>query len=301
MPEQNLILPAQLAGANHVDHPPHGSTRVDRIEQDPFCAGGEQNRLSFQLSNDTIAGSQVAGIENEFPFRELMARVNQGGGAVGKRQDLMLESVMVGIFFVDFYAYQLVALPKYLLAQHEARLGAAGARGEDDVGKRMFSALLVQLTGCRSKGNRSKLVRAAVRDDVWVPACRFHLCVDLRDAFTLAMLLRPVDPAAEDPVQQQIALQLVRALDTQDQVAFDAEFRCRCRCLPTMVRLCCAGRNDRIATLLERITQQVFNLPGLVPAERKAGLIISLHEDRRTAENMAQTRQLNNRRREKPE
>jgi len=115
------------------------------------------------------------------------------------------------------------------------------------------------------------------------------------------MVPGPVNPAAKKLVQQQISARPVRGGPPEDQVTLHAQLGGSGGGLPAMVRLRCSGRNDRITAPFYGVTKQVFKLPGFIPTQSQARLVISLHKDLRAPEGFAQPCQLNQRRREKAE
>src|SRR5687767_5770409 len=90
-------------------------------------------------------------------------------------------------------------------------------------------------------------------------------------------------PGAEQVIEQQIAVRQVRLFAIQDEFALKPRFRRRCRGLATMVRLGRACRDECVGALSQRLADEEFKLARLVAAQGKAGLVIPLDQQLRTA------------------
>src|SRR5438093_325310 len=57
MPEHDRLVRAELAAPDEIDEPRHGAPGVHRIEDDPFVAGRELDRLALRLPQHRVAAA----------------------------------------------------------------------------------------------------------------------------------------------------------------------------------------------------------------------------------------------------
>jgi hypothetical protein len=86
---------------------------------------------------------------------------------------------------------------------------------------------------------------------------------------------------AEQSVQQEVAVRRPRFLASEHQRALQSTFGGRCRGLATVIRLRRSGGHQHRRIPGKSIREEEFQLPRLVPAEGKAGLVVAFDQDPR--------------------
>jgi hypothetical protein len=107
---------------------------------------------------------------------------------------------------------------------------------------------------------------------------------NLRDFFSLAKFSGPVNFGSQEIIYQQVTIQDIGPLSSQDKVAFQAAAGSCRRCLSTVIGLGCPAGNDGVAALFQSFTQEKFQFTGFIASGCKPGLVITLHQDSRTTQ-----------------
>ena len=193
-----------------------------------------------------------------------------------------------------------------LEADDEARLGAGAAGGRDEMVD--HEAALVRLRQQFERAvhvaQRADTVRRAARDHVGLAATVADLrCVFVEQSVEVGRRRILVQHGSEQPVQQHVprrGVDLAGGLDPvlEQHLAGKPEFAGGGGRLADVVRLHGAHGEHRVGTRPERVAHDELELAGLVAAARKSGAVVALDPDLGTAQMLAESRQVFERRRQ---
>src|SRR5207248_7643293 len=129
MPEHDRLVRAELAAPDEIDEPRHGAPGVHRIEEDPFVAGRELDRLALRLPQHRVAAADVRVVRHHLSRWDGRLDADASGESGGDFRDRGLQ-LFPGA--VDRNAGELCLETEGLGAYAKPGLGPERAAREDD-------------------------------------------------------------------------------------------------------------------------------------------------------------------------
>jgi hypothetical protein len=102
--------------------------------------------------------------------------------------------------------------------------------------------------------------------------------------FPPAIHTRPVDGGTKQLIEKEIPLGRIVRFSTKNKLTPQTCLCSGCGRLTAMVGLSRAGRDQRITSTIDSISEKEFQLARFIAAQAKAGLIVALDPDGRTTQ-----------------
>jgi hypothetical protein len=285
------------AGPHQVDEPGHRLSLVHRVDDHAFQAPGRPDRVQRRLHRDAVVVPGPALEHGDLVVPQLPAQADELGGVPGDLLDLSPGLPDPGRRVDPDHPPRLFLAGE---AGDHPGLGGAGDAAHDDGVEEdpQLPLLLLDLVSpVREAEAAEAVVRRAGRDRVRRAARGADVLQRLLPAALDADAEALVDQAhvrAHDPGQQDIAHPVVQRVGPVDpaflhQPGFQAEPGRDRGDLAGVVGLHPADRDQRVRAPRQRVGDQVFQFPGLVPAEGEPGVaVLPLGPDGRAAQVGAQ-------------